>query len=888
MIGVSAYSQSITGVVRDSLRSEAISYASIRILEAKDSSFVVGSITASDGRFLIRPSLQGDYMMEISYVGFKTYRKSLSVQKESLDINFGNIYLVESTFTLQQAIVTAPVPDIVVKGDTIEYNADGYKVPEDALLQDLINKIPGIELTSDGKLMANGKPITKILVDGKEFFGNDIDLALKNLPASMVNKLQLFKEQSETSKITGFKDLNPEQVLNLTVKEGLKQSIFGNTKVGYGTDERYANRANINYMDDKRQYSVIANMNNITDDMEYSGSSSQYDGISKNKKIGFNFSDESNDKIKIGGNIRYENNDNLFQMNSNNQTFIDSGNRYSTQFSESNTTKRDLAAGLNLKWTPDSLTTLYARFNTSVGDNRERRDGTSNSYLQNQKDSTSGWSNYLTDGDTYGLNGSIVLGRKLNSKGRTVSLTLNGSYRNNSSSGTNYSLTNYQAQASSKIIDQELNIDNNGNNWGFLMSYVEPVGHNNSVQLSYSLRKDYAFNDRNTFRKDPEGEYSIIDTAYTRKSTSRYTSQRINLAFQSIREKYEYTIGFNLDPTSSSNSTKVKDSIIENQSQHVLNYSPTFKFTYHPKNNVTFDFDYYGASTQPTLRQLSNDTIIIDALSKTYGNPNLQASYDNNVNMYFQKSNYEKGSFFMISMGANYVVNKIVDYTLIDADGNTESTYKNVNGNWGFNGGIMFNLPLKNKKFTIDNSSYAYLTNNIGYSNGTKSTTKNIALSEAFSINYKGEKLDQRLQLNLACNLTQNNLPNQEGLNTANYGFRSSTTIELPYNISIQNDMSYTYNYGYSKEFKNTEFLWNASVAMKFLKKKQAIAKIQCYDLLNDRNSVMRIVTGNYISDTKTNMIGRYFLFSLNYRFSIFRGGSSNSATTENSDSYYY
>lgn len=884
--GVYASAQSITGIVRDSLRNEAISYASVRILDVKDSAYIKGVITSADGKFFIRNSV-GKYLMEITYIGYEKYHKKINVTSESMNIDLGVINLNESSIILQQAIVTAPVPDIVVKGDTIEYNADGYKVAEDALLQDLINKMPGIELSSDGKLMANGKPITKILVDGKEFFGNDIDLALKNLPASMVNKLQLFKEQSETSKITGFKDQNPEQVLNLTVKDGLKQNAFGTLQVGYGTDERYANRANVNYMDDDRQYSLIANMNNITDNFEYSGPSSQYDGISKNRKIGFNFSNDTNDKLKVGGNVRYENNDNLFEMDSNTQTFIESGNRYSSQFSESNSSKRNLSGGMNLKWTPDSLTTIYARFNTSVGDINEIRKGTSNSYLQNQNDTTLGWSNYLTDGDTYNLNGSIVFGRKLNDKGRTISVTLNGNYRKNTSTGTNYSYTNYQSQSSTKIIDQYLDIDNSGNNWGFQASYVEPIGYKNSLQLLYSFRKDHAINDRNTYRKDPEGEYSIIDTAYTRRSKNEYTSQRIGLAFQSIRDKYEYTIGFNLDPTRTSNSTKVRDSIIEEQKQNVFNFSPTFKFTYNPQNNITFDIDYYGSSTQPTLKQLSSDTVIVDALSKMYGNPNLKASYDNNLNMYFQKSDYEKGSFFMISMGANYIINKIVDYTLIDVDGNSESSYKNVNGNWGFNGGIMFNLPLRNKKITLDNSSFAYLTNNIGYSNGVKNITKNIALNETFSISYKGDKLDQRLQLNLACNLTKNNLPNQTGLNTANYGFKSSTTIDLPYNMSIQNEMSYTYNYGYSKEFKNTELLWNASVAKKFLKKKQAIVKVQCYDILNDRNSVMRVVTGNYVSDTRTNMIGRYLLFTFNYRFSVFKGGNSDSSNIDSSDSYY-
>ena len=875
-----SFGQTVKGIARDELTKEDVGYASIRILSAQDSSYVTGGITSHDGRFQFRLN-SGRFLFELSYIGYEKFLKTISVADTTKAIDMGVLLLKQKSIMLTQAVVEAPVPNIQVRGDTIEYNAAGYPVEENALLQDLIEKIPGIEISSEGKLMANGKPITKILVDGKEFFGNDIDLALKNLPASMINKLQLFKEQSEMSKITGFKDGNPEQVLNLTVKDNLKQSVFGNAQIGYGSDDRYSNRVNAHYMVDDTQLSLVGNMNNVTDNFEYSGSSGQYDGITDNKRIGVNINSSSNEKLEIGGNIIYGRNSNLFEMNSSTQTFISSGNRFSEQSSSSNTISKDLGGGLHVKWTLDSLTTISARINASVGQSKDIRNGTNKSYVQNQKDTTDGWSNFYTNGDTDNLNASLVFGRKLSTKGRTISFTFNGSVRNSKSSGKNYSQTRYQSLQNSKIIDQKLHIDNYNDSWSFMASYVEPVGYKNLIQLSYSIRKDYTRNDRNTYKIDPEGEYSLIDSAYTRRNILNYTTQRFNIGFQSTREKYEYTVGFNIDPTQSSNKTSMRSVMIEDQKQNVLNLSPTLKFTYTPKPTMTFDIDYYGSTTQPTLRQLSSDTTIVDALSVTYGNPNLKPSYENNLNMYFQTSNYEKGSFFMISMGANYVFNKIVDFAITDAEGNVQNTYRNINGNWGVNGGLMFNTPLGNKKFTIDNSSFAYLTRNIGYSNGIKNTTKNVAINEAFSISFRDKRIDQRLQLNLAANLTRTNLPTIDGLNTASYGFKSSTNLKLPFDISIQNDMSYTYNYGYAKEFKNTEFLWNATVAKQFMRKKLATIKLQCYDILNDRNNVIRTVTGNYVSDTRTNMIGRYFLITLSYRFNFLKS-SSESSNVEN------
>lgn len=883
-ITIVSYAQSVTGIVCDSLDREAISYASVRILNVNDSTYIAGAVTAPNGRFNINQS-KGEYIIDISYMGTNRYIRKIRLEgKEKLDL--GTIYLSQASYMLTEAVVVAPVPDIVVRGDTIEYNADAYRVGEDALLLDLVRKMPGIDISPDGKLMANGKIISRILIDGKEFFGNDIDLALKNLPASMINKLQLFKEQSEMSKITGFNDGNAEQVLNLTVKEALKQSVFGEGRSGYGSNGRYSNKLNAHYMMDDNQYSLIGNLKNVTDDFEYSGASTQYDGITKNSEIGFNFNALKSDKLNVGGSLHYENNDNVFKMDSNTKTFIETGNRLSTQSSETRSIKRDLSMGLNMKWNPDSLTTVYARVNVNTGTSDDVRRSDNFSYVQGIQDTTIAWSDYNTKGDIHNLNASLIFGRKLNSAGRTISFSMNGGIRGGSSAGTNYSPVIYKATNKTTLIDQELSIDNTGNNWGFMVSYVEPLTKHNSIKVAYSYRHDDADRDRLTFRRDGEGEYTIVDTAFTRSSISRYTTQRMNVGFQSAMEKYEYNIGFNVDPSTSYSKTMMQDSIIENQKQRVVNFSPTFKFTYTPKNNITLDFDYYGSTEQPTLKQISADTIILDALNKTYGNLDLKPSFDNTFSMYFQRSNYEKGSFFMITGGGNYIVNKIVDYNKIDEFGNVESSYRNVNGNWGLNGGIMFNTPLKNKKFTVDNSSFGYFIRNIGFSNSVKSITYNLTMSESFSINYRSDKFEQRLQANISYNITRNNLPNQEGMNTANYGLKSSTLVKLPYDLVIQNEMSFTYNQGYAENFPKSEVLWNLSIAKLFLKKKQATAKFQCYDILDDRNNLMRVVSGNYISDTKTNMIGQYFMFSLGYRFNITNKPARNAADPMGVDDY--
>lgn len=873
-LALSTQSQSITGLVRDSLEREPVSYASVRLLNAKDSTFAVGAVTNDDGKFRIISPRLGNYIIEISYMGYERYRKALDFTDKRNSLDLGTINLQKASYNLGETVIIGHIPDIIVKGDTIEYNADAYKVQEDALLQDLIRRIPGMELSADGKLMVNGKIINKILINGKEFFDNDIDMALKNLPASMIKKLQVFKEESETSKITGFKDGNEQQVLNLDVKDEYKRTVFGDAKIGYGTDHRYSNKVNAQYMVDDVQYALLGKMNNVTDDFEYSGLSGQYDGISKNRELGFNFNTQRDENLKVGGYIKYENNDNLFDMNSNTETFIESGNRMNIQSSSSQSIKKHLTTGANLIWTPDTLTTIYARVGISTGTNDEIRHSESRSFTVSQKDTTTGWTDYMTKGNTHSLNASFTIGRKLNNKGRTVSFAANGTARGSSSNGSNTSTTIFQSINETKLIDQQLNINSTGNNLSLMASFVEPVGKDNLIQFSYTFRHENSSRERLTYKKDGEGEYAAIDSAYTRFSESSNISQRINVSFQSIKDKFDYTVGFNIDPSSSSSKSYIGDSIFEDQRQSVVNFSPVLRFSYKPKTNISLDFDYYGSTEQPSLRQLSSDTIILDALSRMYGNPNLKPSYQNNINLYFQKSDYERGSYFTLTGGANFTLNKIVDYTVIDNLGNTESTFRNVNGNWGLNGGMMFSLPLRNNKIVLDNTSYGYLMRNIGYSNGRRNVTKNLTFTETLAVGYRSEKFNQRLQANLSYNITRNNLPDQQNLNVTNYGFKSSTVWNLPYDFYIQNEVSFTKNNGYADNFKDSEFLWNLSVAKQFLKKKHATVKIQCYDIFNDRNNVLRVNSANYISDTRTNMIGRYVMASFSYKFNITPNGN--------------
>lgn len=872
----------ISGTVSDSITNEKISFASVRLFNQSDSSYIKGTSTSEKGTFRIQAST-GNYLLDISFLGYKSKKINLSVSKDSPNLNIGNINLINDSLMLDETIVTAKIPDVQVKGDTIEFNADSYISDENALLQDIIKKLPGIEMDESGNLSANGKPITKILVDGKEFFDNDIKMALENLPANMIKKLQLFKEESENTKVTGFKDGKEQQVLNLKIKDEYKRNLFGDAHLGYGNNNTYSNRLMANYMHDSNQFSLIGNMNNVNNDMNIGGGySSLYSGIDKNKNIGTNFSIEGSKKFRITSSLRYSDNSNLFISDSHSEYF--SPSRISTQHSSTDNSRKNLNASSYIEWKPDSLTTIFFRTSGGYSRNTNWRDSETKSFANNDTTSTS--NNNYTKTDTYQVSSSLTIGRKLNDKGRNISFSLNGTFRDENGDGQNYSKTTYTSGADDLILDQSIINDNISRNWGGQVSYVEPLSEKNSIMLSYSYTQNSSKRDRKTMTKDDEGNYTVLDKNYSRKSENFFSNQYINLGFQSQQEKYEYNLSLSIQPSYSRRETAVEDSIIEKQKQSVVDYSPSLRFAYRPNDNKSLSIDYSGNSSHPGISQLSGDTIrSASGTSKTYGNPDLKTSFRNSLNIFYHQSNFETNRFLMLSGSINYTFNHVAYYTKTDSLFNTESTYKNVDGNWTANAGVIYNTPFRNKKFTFETNTFVNFSRNVGFLNGEKSITKNWNLSESIVLNFRADKFESRLQVSYSYNIADNNINSLENQNTSNLGIRNSLTWRLPFDFTIQNDINFTYNSGYSSDFKKTEVLWNASIAKQFLKKKKGTLKAQFFDILKDRNNVSRSVTANEISDTRTNSISRYFMVSFSYRFNF---NKSKSKAEDEYDEYMY
>lgn len=882
---------SISGKLIDELTKEPVSEANIRILAQKDSLFITGKASARDGSFSI-PVKNGEYIVHISYIGYAEIFKDTTVTSQAPHVRLGTIVLKDDNLLLEDAIVTAKAPEIVVKGDTIEYNADSYKVTESAVIEDLLKRMPGVEIDAEGKITVNGREIKKILVDGKEFFSDDPKVASKNLPARMVDKLQVLERRTDMSLMTGFDDGNEEMVINLTVKPGMKEGLFGNAFAGYGSQDRYEANAMVNYMRDKDQLTLLGGLNN-TNNAGFSDLASAMfgsmgggrrgrggwggsSGITKSANAGLNFSKEFDKKLTLGGNIRYGDTDTDSRSNVYTQNLLSASNTFEKENNTSNNYSQNVNMDFRLEWEPDSMTKFIFRPNASFYNNKRTEQG---DFITTSADGDTinyGDSKYFSKGTGKNMGGTLEASRRLGTTGRVLSMSIGGGLNDSENNGTNLSNTFYNGSRPDDIIDQRVKNTNSGNNISLYASYVEPLGNNNFLQLAYNYRFNRSESDKETRTKDLNGEYTVLDTAYSKRLENNFYNQNVELNFRASREKYNYLFGISMQPSKSESHTFVGDSLINHVSQNVINFAPMAQFNYmwSRQNNLRINYD--GSTEQPSVNQLSSVVDISDPLNISYGNPDLKPAFNHRLRVRYRNFDPEKNRSYMFMTNAGFTVNDIVTSRITDKEtGKKESTHKNVNGNWNAMARFMTNQPLGNIKFTGFSMTFVSYNNSNGFSNEEKNTSKRLNLGETLGVNYRSDLFDLSVRGNISYNKVNNTLSGQLDQEYFNYGGGAQTTIYLPLDFVIESDINYSTNSGYADGFQQKEFLWNASLSKQLFKQKNGTIRFKIYDILKQRSDINRTVTSNYIRDTTTKTLTSYFMFHFVYRFNIFSGGAS-------------
>ncbi|MDR0836214.1 MAG: outer membrane beta-barrel family protein, partial [Tannerella sp.] len=487
-------------------------------------------------------------------------------------------------------------------------------------------------------------------------------------------------------------------------------------------------------------------------------------------------------------------------------------------------------------------------------------------------------SDAVSKGNGHNVSGRLEASRKLNDKGRVLSISLSAGEGKTLNDSYNYSLTRFllDPNMNDELIDQQIDYNNKNFDYRAFVSFVEPVGTNNFVQVSYRYNASEREALKNAYSSDISGNYNVLDSTYSQSSRNISSNQRASIAFKAQRRIYDYTVGFNVDPSYSKLETFVGDDVLSSASRNVVNFSPTVQFNYRPSRDFNVRVDYDGETSQPSMQQLQPVEDVSNPLNTTIGNPDLKPIYTNNLQMRFQKYNQEKQSMFMIMANGNQVVNDVVSFMTNDpATGKRYTTYKNINGNYQGNVRFIFNTPVFKKLISINNMAFLSYRNQNSFINAEQNTNKSLQIQDRPGISYRSDLFDFGLNGNFSYQRTRNSLDGQQDLNTYNYGGGANTTLYLPLKFRIESDINYSTNQGYTSGYEQKELLWNASVSKDFLKGNAGTLRLKVYDILQQRSNISYTSTSSYTRYSEYNTLTSYFMFHFIYRFNIFKGGGA-------------
>ncbi|MDR3119143.1 MAG: outer membrane beta-barrel protein [Mediterranea sp.] len=883
----------VTGTVVEADTKEPAIRASVQLLSLPDSAYVAGVATAAKGIFTLPKAAAGKYVLRITSVGFQRKQVPLQLTPSDLNKNVGVITIESDAILLQEAIVTAEAPPVTVKEDTTEYAAAAYRTPEGAMLEELIKKLPGAEVSEDGTITVNGKEIKKIMVDGKEFFTDDPKVAMKNLPVNMVEKVKAYDKKSDMARITGIDDGEEETVLDLTVKKGMKQGWIGNLIAGAGNKDRYEAGGMLSRFQDDASFSAIASANN-TNNKGFSefgdagqglGGGGAGSGITTARALGLNYAKDT-EKLQAGGNIQYGYSDNDARSETTAERFLGNESSYENSGRNSRRERHDIRADIRLEWRPDTMTTIifrpsasYSNTNTE-GDSWSATQANDLSPINEKSTINSGKSNNTS------LNGRIEAFRKLNNKGRNISFRAGFGYSDGQTNSLSNSNTTFFEPEPDSIVNWErtTNRNNDSRNWSLAASYTEPVFKNHFLQVRY----EFAHRKRlsQSLLADPDSA-AIMTNGYVESLSSRvenfYNTHTVDASLRGIHPKAMYSAGLTLTPQSSRSETTIGPNASRQlPTQNVLNFAPQLMFRYMFNKQHTLMLRYRGRSSEPDIEDLQEVIDQTNPLNIRLGNPNLKPSFTHNLMMFYNKYQPETMRSYAMNLFYTNTLNSVANETTYDpTTGGVVSKRVNVDGNWNARAYFSFNTPLKNKKYTISANTNAQLRDQVSYSSVSRaasttqksqlSTTHNLILTQNITASYRADKFDLSLHATANYNQARNNKQTNNNRQTYDYYLGTNANATLPWQLYISTDISHRIKHGYSGDFNANETSWNAQLSKNLLKNK-ATLRLKVYDILRQQTNLSRTITETLMSDTKYNTLGSYLMLHFVYRLNTLGG----------------
>ena len=769
-IALWAQKVAVSGLVKDGDANEPLMGASVVLLAPKDSSQVTGVATNQEGRFSLPAVKNGNYILRVSYMGFVSQYKNLTLQKNSKTYDAGTITMQEDSKLMKEAEVTAKLAQMEMKADTFIYNAEAFRMPEGSSLEELVKKLPGAEVDEDGTIKINGKTVSKIMVEGKEFFEGDTKTAMKNLTSKMIKKLKAYDKKSDYTRITGIDDGAEETVLDLSVQKGFKEGWILDTNIGYGTHDRYSTRANLSRFMDHFMFMVIGSSNNVNDRGFPGGGRGGWGGgggIVKSHMAGLNFAwdngkpDFTAGVMKFGGNVRWNRSDSENETKSNSEMFLDNvHSTFSNSMNQSENRNIDVNSRLRFEWMPDSMTNIMFNPGMSHGSYNNRsmsQSVTFNSDPYEYMDDPLMQYNltgYTSIRDSIAVNDNrrqskgegnntnvwvwAQVNRRLAKPGRNI--TFDGGGGRNKSDNTSFSRSeiSYFQQHRSDFTNQYIPSPTLNYDWRTRLSYSEPIIGALNVQFSYQYQYRYSDSDRSMYSIDslltkypglytPEQLYlgyipGLDSLDYIRNlENSQYATYKEYNHEAGVMLRYNVgenrlNIGINLQPQTT-HMDYAKNLLDTTVVRHTFNWAPRIDYRWKFSNTGQLRAWFNGRMQQPGITSLLEVTDSSDPLNVSMGNSGLRSSWTNNMSVEYNNYIPDRQMGWHVNGWFNQTKNSISSATIYNTQTGARYTRPmNIDGNWDVSSNFGFNSALDKKKaFNINTNTNLRYAHNVGY-----------------------------------------------------------------------------------------------------------------------------------------------------------------------------
>lgn len=917
----------ISGTIIDSQTDAAVGGVSVKLLKT-DSTLVSGAIADEDGQFAIALPKKGSYILRFSSVGYKELHKNIKSDGAKA-LQLGEIKLQADAKLLDEAVVSGQAVKVMVKEDTLIYNANAYRTPEGSVVEELVKRLPGAKIDDSGKITINGQEVKKIKVDGKEFMTGDTETAMKNLPTSVIEKVKAYNEKSDLSRVTGIDDGNDEMVLDFGMKKGANKGLMSNLYGGIGTHERYTARLMGAYFNSDVRVMTMGNLNNVSSRGFPGGGPGGFGGgggLKTAKMWGANFNYIGNDKLQLDGSVRWNGNKSYDHSRSSSENYVTESGAFSNSDSRSHSRSNNWNFRMRLEWKPDTMTNIMFRPRFSLSSSDSRSTSASASYDEDPYDYTE---DPLNNAQTLNQSGVIVnqrqnasisysdsksvgamlqLNRKFGSRGRNA--TLRGEVEYTTSKSKSLSTNNVHLYKVMNMLGNDSTYQTNRYNlspnksWNYSVqaTYSEPLWRQTFLQLSYEMQYSYRENDRHTYDFSNLGEdfFSAVSPAYrgwnnyldllpnqytyyedtdlSRYQEDKTYTHNAELTFRYIDKKTNLSVGALLQPQHRRYAQRYLgiDTVATRNS---INFTPTLDFRYRFSKQSDLRINYRGTASQPSMSDLLAIEDNSDPLNISRGNPRLKSSFTNSLRVFYNnfiQSHYQAMAAFLNFQTTRNAISNKVTYDQITGGRITQP--ENINGNWNINGALMYSLSIDTVGvWSLSTNTDASYQNIVGYleqnQQSVRNTTTSLNLRERLAATFRNDWLEIEADGQLSYMHTRNPLQTSSNRDTYEFSYGLSANVTMPWGMEIATDLHQSSRRGYSDNSMNTdELIWNAQLSQGFLKGKPLTVMLQFYDILQNKSNLSRTISAMQRSDTWSYAINSYAMLTVSYRLNLFGG----------------